>query len=417
MSRQELTDIRARAQAEYDALVAAKLSLDLTRGKPAPEQLALSDDLLALPGKDDFRDAAGTDVRNYGGQLGLPEIRNIFAELLNIPANQIVAQDNSSLALMHDMVMFAMVYGLPGGKPWFGQGVKFLAPVPGYDRHFAICEELGIEMIPVPLGDNGPDVARCAELVARDPLIKGMWVVPMYANPNGATYDEATTRALLEMPAAPDFRIWWDNAYALHHLTEDEPAPLDVLQMANTAGNPDRVFVFASTSKITFAGAGVAFFASSPANLTWYLGHVGKRSIGPDKINHLRHARYLQDAAGVRALMAKHRALLAPKFQIVIDVLEERLAGKGFATWTHPTGGYFISLDVMDGCATRVWELARDAGVTLTKAGSAYPLGFDPDDRNIRLSPSFPTQQDLRAAMEAVATCVLLAVSEKLLAE
>lgn len=405
---------KAELQARYDDYVAQKLSLDLTRGKPAPTQLSLSNELLVLPGLDAYQDDDGVDVRNYGGQTGNRALRKIFAELLNIDLENLIAQDNSSLSIMHDLLTFAMLYGVPGSeKPWFGEGVKFICPVPGYDRHFAICESLGVEMIPVPLVEDGPDVAEIARLVAADSSIKGMWVVPSYANPNGVSYSEAKVRALLEMPAAPDFRIWWDNAYALHHLTDDEPVPFPVLEWAAAVGNPDRLFVLASTSKITFAGSGVAFIGASKTNLEWYLAKVGKRSIGPDKVNHLRHLRYLKNADGVRALMRKHREILAPKFDIVLEVLASELGGYQVATWTNPTGGYFISLDVLDGCATRVVELAKAAGVALTPAGSAYPLGKDPRDRNIRLAPSFPNPADLRKAMEIVCVCVLLAAAEK----
>lgn len=417
LSADELVAFHADQRADYDALCSRGLSLDLTRGKPSAAQLDLSDALLALPGSGDFRDASGTDCRNYGGQAGLVELRAIFAELLRVPVAQLLAQDNSSLALMHDLVAFAMLYGVPAAhRPWFTQKVRFICPTPGYDRHFAICAEMGIEMIPVPLGERGPDVDQVAQLVADDPSIKGMWVVPTYSNPTGAIYDEQTTRGLLEMKAAPDFRIWWDNAYALHHLGDDEPPVLDVLGMAAEAGHPDRVFVFASTSKITYAGAGVAFLASSPANVAWYLGHVGKRSIGPDKLNQLRHARYFGSADGVRALMRRHRELLAPKFALVDEVLQRRLGEADVATWTHPAGGYFVSLDVPDQTASRVVALAKAAGVALTPAGSAFPLGNDPRDRNIRIAPSFPAEADLAAAMEALATCVLLAAAEQQLA-
>lgn len=416
LTTDELVAFRAEQKAAYDALRDQGFSLDLTRGKPSSAQLDLSDALLRLPGEGAYTDASGVDCRNYGGQAGLVELRQIFAELLHVPVPQLLAQDNSSLALMHDLVAFAMLYGLPGAvRPWFGQNVKFICPTPGYDRHFAICAEMGIEMIPVPLGDHGPDVAEVAALTAADPSIKGMWVVPTYANPTGAIYDEATTRGLLEMPAAPDFRIWWDNAYALHHLSDDEPPVLDVLGMAAEAGHPDRVFVFASTSKVTFAGAGIGFLGSSAANIGWYLGHVAKRSIGPDKLNQLRHARYFGNADGVRALMGRHRELLAPKFAIVEEVLQTRLGNLDVATWTHPAGGYFVSLDVPDGTAGRVVSLAKAAGVALTPAGAAFPLGRDPRDRNIRIAPSFPTEADLATAMEALATCVLLAAAERLL--
>lgn len=415
LSPAELASFTADQRAAYDALVARGLKLDLTRGKPSAAQLDLSNALLSLPGAGEYSDAAGVDCRNYGGQEGLRELRAIFAELLGVDVTNIVAQDNSSLALMYDTVSFAMLHGVPRpGRPWAGQRVKFLCPVPGYDRHFAICEDLGIEMIPVPLGAHGPDVAEIARLVAADPQIKGMWVVPTYANPNGVVYDEVTARGLMEMKAAADFRIWWDNAYAIHHLTDAEPAPIDILGLAEQAGHRDRVLVFASTSKVSFAGAGVAFLASSKTNLDWYLAHAGKRTIGPDKINQLRHLLYFKDAAGVRALMAQHRAILAPKFAVVLKTLEDRVGDLGVATWTHPAGGYFVSLDVLAGTAARVVELAKGAGIALTPAGSAFPYKVDPQDRNIRIAPSFPPLDELSAAMDGLATCVLLAAGEKL---
>ncbi|HET9648244.1 MAG TPA: aminotransferase class I/II-fold pyridoxal phosphate-dependent enzyme [Microlunatus sp.] len=416
LTHDELTALHAQLTQDYDALVAQGLKLDLTRGKPAPTQLDLSNELLTLPGEGQFRAADGTDCRNYGGLNGLLEIREIFAELLRVPVAQLLAGDNSSLSIMHDTLVWCLLKGPVGGRPWAGEPVKFICPVPGYDRHFALCEHYGIELISVPLGDHGPDLDAVAELAA-DPSVKGMWVVPTYANPTGAVYDEATTRALVSMPAAPDFRIFWDNAYAVHHLTDEETPALDVLAMAAEAGNADRVFVFASTSKITFAGAGVSFFGGSPANVAWYTQHQSKRSIGPDKINHLRHARYLGSADGVRALMRRHREQIAPKFAQVEAILTERLGSHATATWTHPIGGYFISLDVADGTASRVVALAKQAGIAMTGAGAAFPYGKDPRDRNIRIAPTFPAAGDVAAAIGGLATCVLLAATEKLLAE
>ena len=406
LSPDDLSALHEQLSDEHAELVARGVSLNITRGKPSPAQLDLNADLLTIDIPSHAED--GQDVRNYGGNRGLTEIRRIFGELLGVDVDHIIAADNSSLSIMHDLAMFAFVHGIAGEKPWFGQNVKFIAPVPGYDRHFAICEHLGIEMIPVELGEHGPDVD--------DPSVKGMWVVPMYANPNGVVYDEETVRALVSMPAAPDFRMWWDNAYALHHLTDTERPPLPVLQWAEEAGNPDRVFELASTSKITFAGDGISFLASSKANLDWYLGHAGIRSIGPDKVNQLRHAKYLGDAEGVRKLMRAHREMLAPKFALVDEILTNRLGGREVATWTHPTGGYFITLDVMDGTASRVVALAKEAGIALTPAGASHPLHDDPHDRTIRLAPSFPSMGELREAMEGVSTCVLLAAAEKLLA-
>jgi DNA-binding transcriptional MocR family regulator len=414
LSAAELAALAEDLTARYAELKSAGLKLDLTRGKPSAEQLDLSNDLLTLPGTGQTTSASGTDVRNYGGLEGLPEIRQIFGELLGIPTEQLVAADNSSLSVMHDSLAFALLHGRPGGTPWAGQPHKILCPTPGYDRHFHLAQELGFELVPVDLGTDGPDLQTIKRLVAADEAIKGIWVVPTYANPNGAVYSEAVTRELVSMPtAAADFTILWDNAYAVHHLTDDEIAAVDVLGLAAEAGNPDRVFVYASTSKITFAGAGVSFFGGSPAIVGWYLGHLAKRTIGPDKVNHLRHALYLKDADGVRALMRNHRAIIAPKFEAVEKILAERLGAYGVATWTEPHGGYFISLDVVDGTATEVVRLAKEAGIALTPAGSAYPYGKDPADRNIRIAPTFPPLDQVEAAMGGVATCVLLAAVRK----
>lgn len=415
LSPDQLSALHAEQTAAYEALVAQGLKLDLTRGKPAPAQLDLSNALLRLPGEDDHTDAEGDDVRNYGGLQGLPELREIFAPLLNVPVDQLVAGDNASLAVMHDALVFSLLLGtVDSARPWSRGPVKFLCPVPGYDRHFALCEQYGIEMLPVPLGDEGPDLEAVRELVADDPAVKGIWIVPTYANPTGAVYTEEVARALVAMPtAAPDFRMFWDNAYVVHHLGEVETPALDVLGLAAEAGNPNRVFLFASTSKITLAGAGISFFASSPANVAWYLRALGKRTIGPDKVNHLRHARFLKSADGVHELMRAHRAIIAPKFAQVTEILHARLAEHGVATWTNPDGGYFISLDVPDGTATRVVTLAKQAGIAMTGAGAAFPYGRDPRDRNIRIAPTFPSPEAVAQAIEGLATCVLLAAVER----
>jgi DNA-binding transcriptional MocR family regulator len=398
-------------RAEYQALRERGLSLDLTRGKPSAAQLDLSNALLDIPLGDDYRDAAGTDLRNYGGTDGVIELREIFAELLGIPVAQLLAAGNASLQLMHDTIVNALLHGVPGGEPWVGRDVAFLCPSPGYDRHFAVTQALGIRMIAVPyLEDGSLDLASIERHLA-DPAVRGMWLVPMYANPTGATVDEATARALVSMPAAAnDFRIFWDNAYAFHHLTDDEPAPIDILGLAEEAGNPDRVFVFASTSKITQAGAGVAFFASSPANIAWHRKHASVQTIGPDKLSHLRHARFFRDAEGVRAHMRKHRELLAPKFALVDRILTERLSGH--ATWTKPTGGYFVTLAAPARTASRAVELAKSIGVAVTPAGAAFPYGDDPHDSIIRIAPSMPPEQELAQAIEALCVCVLLAEAE-----
>jgi DNA-binding transcriptional MocR family regulator len=397
----------------YASLQDAGLKLDLTRGKPSAEQLDLSNGLLNLPG-DSFRAADGTDTRNYGGLTGLTELRAIFAELLHVPLDQLVAEGNASLEIMHDTLVFALLNGTPDSpRPWSQEKqVTFICPVPGYDRHFALTEKFGIRMVNVDMRADGPDMVAVRELV-QDPTVKGMWVVPTYSNPSGVVVSEAVAAELAAMEtAAPDFRLYWDNAYAVHHLTEERTKSADIIGLCAASGNADRAFLFASTSKITLAGAGVAFFASSPANIDWYLKHLGKRTIGPDKVNQLRHALFLQSPDDVVALMDQHRSILAPKFDAVLQILNDRLGPHGVATWSKPTGGYFVNLDVVEGTAARVVKLAKEAGIALTPAGSSFPYGKDPKDQNIRLAPSFPTIDELRVAMDGVATCVLLAAAE-----
>jgi DNA-binding transcriptional MocR family regulator len=412
---QSLLDEQTKA---YAALQQAGLKLDLTRGKPSPEQLDLSNALLSLPG-DDFKDAAGTDTRNYGGLLGLPGLRSIFAEIMHVPVEQVVAGDNASLAMMHDNLVFAMLHGtVDSARPWSQEDViKFICPVPGYDRHFAICETYGIEMLPVELHDDGPDMAAVREYAA-DPAVRGMWLVPTYANPTGSVVSEAIAAELAAMEtAAPDFRIMWDNAYAVHHLTEQQTKTADILGLSAASGHPNRPMIFASTSKITFAGSGVPFMGGSAANIEWYLKHLAKRTIGPDKVNQLRHERFLGDVDGVHRLMDAHRAILAPKFEKVVEILQARLGGHGVASWTTPKGGYFVSLDTVDGLASRVVKLAGEAGIAMTPAGAAFPYGKDPRDRNIRIAPSYPSPAELEAAIDGLATCVLLAAAEQYLAQ
>ncbi|MBC7302180.1 MAG: aminotransferase class I/II-fold pyridoxal phosphate-dependent enzyme [Nocardia sp.] len=418
MSHEELVSEHESQTANYASLKTEKLTLDLTRGKPSPEQLDLSSSLLSLPGEGDYRDSSGADCRNYGGLTGLPELRAIFGELLGIPVGQLLAGNNASLEIMHELIVFAMLYGTPDSpRRWVDdEPIKWLCPAPGYDRHFAITEALGIEMITIPMRHDGPDTHAIAALLANDPQIKGLWAVPNYSNPTGVVYSEEVVRELVSMPAAaPDFRLFWDNAYAVHPLTDTAAPVIDVLGLAAAAGNPNRPLVLASTSKITFAGAGVSFFGSSQANIDWYLSHASKKSIGPDKLNQLRHLRFFTDAEGVREHMQKHRALLEPKFALVRRILEDRLGATKVASWTEPKGGYFISLDVLDGTAARVIALAKEAGIALTAAGSAFPYGTDPEDKNIRIAPSFPQLAELEKAMDGLATCVLLAATEKLL--
>jgi DNA-binding transcriptional MocR family regulator len=403
-----------RLKKQHEDLRARGMKLDLTRGKPSPEQLDLSNALLTLPGEGDYRGADGTDLRNYGGPDGLEELRAIFGELLHIPTAQLLALDAVTLPIMHGTVVNALLNGRPGGDgPWRDvTGVTFLCPVPGYDRHFTICEALGIRMIAVPFVDGALDLATIRSLVAGDSSIRGMWAVPMYANPTGYSFTQNEVRALVEMPtAAPDFTLFWDNAYAVHHLTDDETPVVDVLGLAAAAGHPDRPVVFASTSKITFAGGGVGFVGGSPATADWIREYSLARNIGPDKINQLRHVRFLKDAAGVLAHMRENRQILVPKFDAVLEILEARLAGA--AEWTRPRGGYFISVEAGDGCATRAIELAKEVGIAVTAAGAPYPYGDDPRDSTIRIAPSFPSIPDLRAAIDGLCTCILLAQAER----
>jgi DNA-binding transcriptional MocR family regulator len=418
LSRDALQLRHDEQRRNYADLQGKKLALDLTRGKPSAAQLDLSNALLELPGSGDFRDAEGTDTRNYGGQHGLPALRAVFGELLGIPVPNLIAGNNSSLELMHDAVVFSMLHGgVDSPRPWVREPVvKFLCPSPGYDRHFAITESLGVEMITVPMRDDGPDVDMVEELVDADPAIKGMWCVPVFSNPTGAVYSWEVVRRLVQMKtAAADFRLFWDNAYPVHILTPEFPRLVDVLGLAAAAGHPHRPYVFVSTSKITFAGAGVSFFGGSLGNIAWYLQHSGKKSIGPDKVNHLRHLRFLRDADGVRQHMLRHQKVLAPKFELVLDILDKRLSESKTAAWTEPKGGYFISLDVLPGTARRTVALAKDAGIAVTQAGASFPYGKDPDDTNIRIAPSFPPLADLSEAIDGLATCALLAATENLL--
>ncbi|MCW2788885.1 MAG: aminotransferase [Aeromicrobium sp.] len=417
LSRDQIQALLDEQTAAYRHLQNSGLKLDLTRGKPSPEQLELSNELLSLPGPD-FKDASGVDTRNYGGLNGLLELREIFAPIMQVPVDQVVAGDNASLAMMHDNLVFALFHGTPDSEqPWgTEEAVKFVCPVPGYDRHFALLEEYGIEMVPVPLNEDGPDVEAVREAV-KDPQVKGMWLVPTYGNPTGSVVSEAVAAELASLEtAAPDFRIFWDNAYAVHHLSEEQTKTADILGLCVAAGHPNRPVIFASTSKITFAGSGVCFLGSSTANIQWYLRHLSKRTIGPDKVNQLRHARYLQTTEGVHALMDRHRAILAPKFDAVVRILRDRLGAYGVASWTEPKGGYFVSLDVLDGTASRVIELTREAGVAMTPAGAAFPYGDDPRDRNIRIAPSYPSPEELEVAIDVLATSVLIAAAEQALA-
>lgn len=419
LSTEDLRQRHELVTEQYAAFKARGLSLNMARGKPAPEQLDLSESLLDRPGAGHHTASDGTDCRNYGGLTGLPEVRKLFGEVLGAAPENVIVAGNASLSLMHDHIAFSLLKGNPDSAvPWGLETVKFLCPAPGYDRHFAICEEFGIEMINVPMNDDGPDMDTVESLVGADPAIKGMWCVPKYSNPTGAVYSGEVVRRLAAMKtAAPDFRIFWDNAYAVHHLTEERIEIADLLAACAQAGHPDRALVFGSTSKITFAGAGLAAFASSEANIKWFLERMSKRTIGPDKLNQLRHASLIPDLTALHQLMDAHREIMAPKFRAVETALSAVLSDPRVATWSQPKGGYFISLDAPDGCARRVVGLAKDAGLVMTPAGAAFPYGEDPGDRNIRIAPTFPSLAEVQQAAEGIALCVLLAATEKALAD
>ncbi len=398
----------------------AGLKLDLTRGKPSAEQLSLSD---ALDGilEGNYRDSSGTDLRNYGGLDGIPEAKALFSEMMQVDAGEILVGGNSSLTLMYFAALFAHYQGVTDSESaWIKQGekVKFLAPVPGYDRHFSICEQLGIEMIPVNLSDTGPDMDQVEQLVAQDPLIKGIWCVPRFSNPSGCVYSSETVKRLAELPkiAGEHFRVFCDNAYAVHTIEADAPELDNVMDCFKQAGTADALYLFGSTSKITFAGAGVSFVAMSAANLQRFKQQLVISQIGPDKINQLRHTKFLGDTDGLRRHMQGHAALLKPRFDIVLRHLREGLGDLGIASWTEPKGGYFVSFDTRPGLAQKVVELAASAGVVLTPAGATYPYGKDPQDTNIRLAPSFPSLEEIDSAMQVFVCCVKLATVQQMLA-
>ena len=418
LSIEETREQFKRAQIEFDTLCKLKLSLDLSRGKPIGEQLDLSNDMLtALAGDRDYIGENGVDYRNYGMLDGIPEAKKLFSELLEIPAKNIFVGGNSSLNMIYDALTRLMLHGAPGvGKPWCKYDkVKFICPTPGYDRHFSMLENLGIEMITVEYLENGqPDMDTIEEL-AKDPDVHGLICVPKYSNPTGYTYSRESVRRLAKMEcAAPDFRIIWDNAYFIHDLYTEEKLA-DIFELCKRYGTEDRVLYFASTSKITFPGAGIAIMALSDNNMAQAKKLINVQTIGFDKINQLRQVRFLGNAENVRRHMERHAEIIRPKFDIVFETLEAELGGLGIASWTRPNGGYFISLTVMDGCAKRVWNLMKQAGGVLTGAGATYPYGKDPRDANLRLAPTFSATHELEVCIQALSTCVRLATLEKML--
>lgn len=409
-----------RASADFAKLCARGLKIDMTRGKPSSAQLDLCNALLTLPGNGDYFQSDGGDTRNYFGSVqGLLEARSLLSRMMGAPPERIVIDNNSSLALMHDVIVYALLKGVPGGNgPWRSdQPIAFLCPAPGYDRHFALCAEYDIRMIPVSLTGAGPDMDMVEELVL-DPSVCGMWCVPKYSNPTGETYaDQVVDRIARMKTGASDFRVFWDNAYSVHRLSEQEVKLKNILEACDAAGHPDRALVFGSTSKMTFAGGGLGMMAASQANIDWFVARSSKRSIGPDKLNQLRHVRFLRDHDGIERLMEAHRQLLAPKFAAVEAALRARLGDGDLALWTRPEGGYFISAEVEGGAAARVVELAKQAGITMVAAGQTFPYGKDPNGSNLRIAPSFPESEDVAAAAEAIAICIEYAVTESLLGE
>jgi len=418
MDAAQLRALQTDLQKQYEDYQKMGLNLNMSRGKPCREQLDLSMPMLDIK---ETTAADGTDARNYGVQDGLPEAKAFMAAFMSVPAENVIVFGNSSLNIMYDTVMRAYVFGvLPGSTPWKDQGrIKFLCPVPGYDRHFGVTEAFGFELLEVPMTENGPDMDVVESLVAADAQIKGIWCVPKYSNPQGYVYSDETVRRLAAMPtAADDFRVFWDNAYCVHHLDMAKPAQiLDFLAECAAAGNPERPYIFGSTSKITFPGAGLAAFAAGGQTIQYVKKLLAVQTIGHDKLNQLRHVKFFGDMDGLMAHMAKHAAILRPKFAMVAEILQRELGGLGCAEWTTPQGGYFMSFNTWPGLAKKVVAMCKAAGVELTSAGATYPYGVDKEDRNIRIAPSMPPLDDLRQAAELFCLCVKLASVEKLLAD
>ena len=422
MSKSELEGFYKQACEEYDGYKAKGLALNMARGKPSADQLDLTEGMLtAVSTNAECYAEDGTDCRNYGIGDGLPEAKKLFAPMLGVSEDEIMVLGNSSLTIMYDNIAKFMVFGTGNGaEPWSIQArdkkLKWLCPVPGYDRHFLITEKFGFEMVNIPTDENGPDMDMIEKLVAEDDSIKGIWCVPMYANPTGVTYSDEVVKRLAAMKtAAKDFRIFWDNAYCIHHLNDTPDKLLNILDEAKKAGNEERVLMFASTSKVTYPGAGVAVMGAAKANIDYIRSLMTVQSIGPDKINQLRHVKFFKDFEGVTEHMKKHAALVAPRFAAVLDELDREIAPLGIAKWTKPNGGYFISFNAMSGCAKRICQLCKEAGVVLTGAGATFPYGKDPEDSNIRIAPTYPPIDELKTAARIFALATKIACAEKLL--
>lgn len=415
LSREQLQERLAVLMEKYNEYKSMGLALDMSRGKPGADQLEITNDMLDPALLGNFKASNGFDVRNYGILDGIPECKKLFSEILDVAPENLIVFGNASLTIMYDYIAQCMIFGA-GAKPWASQnGIKFLCPVPGYDRHFGILEHFGIEMVNIPTNENGPDMDMIDELI-KDEKVKGIICVPMYSNPSGTTYSDETVRRFASLkPAAKDFRVIWDNAYCIHHINDTHDELLNIFEACKETGNEDYFIEVTSTSKVTFPGAGISVLAASDANIKAVKSRMTIQTIGYDKINQLRHVNYLKNRAGVEAHMDKHAAILKPKFDAVLDAFEKNLADKGIASWTNPNGGYFISLDVFEGCAKRTVALCKEAGVTLTGAGATFPYGKDPEDKNIRIAPTFPSRDELCKAVEILCLCVEITAIEKIL--
>lgn len=419
MSKEELLALKESLNKEYAEAKAKGLALDMSRGKPSAKQLDVSLGLLdTINSSSDLKALDGTDCRNYGVLDGIPEAKKLMADMMGTTPDHVIVYGNASLNIMYDQISRAYTHGILGNTPWCKlDKVKFLCPVPGYDRHFAITERFGIEMINIPMSESGPDMGMVEEYVSNDASVKGIWCVPKYSNPQGYTYSEETVKRMAALkPAAEDFRIFWDNAYVIHDLYDDNKDEIaDIISECEKAGNPDMVFEFASTSKVSFPGSGIAALATSANNIADIKKQLTIQTIGHDKLNQLRHVRYFKDINGLKEHMRKHAEFMRPKFEAVESVLEEELGGLGIGSWTEPKGGYFISFEAMDGCAKAIVAKCKEAGVKLTGAGATFPYGKDPKDSNIRIAPSFPTPEEMKQAADLFVLCVKLVSVEKLL--